>query len=111
MIEKTILNYLNEHLEVGVYMEVPENLPETFVLVEKVDSGRTNFISSATFALRSFSGSLLNAAELNEAVKEVMDGITELDEISACRFDRDYNFTDTSTKKYRYQSLYVITHY
>jgi len=112
MIEITVLNYLNTHLnDYGVYMEVPENPPVNFIVIEKVNGGVTNKVKSATFAIRSYSGTLLKAAQMNEAVKEVMEGITDLSGVSSCRLDRDYNFTDTKTKRYRYQSLFEITHY
>lgn len=111
MIEKIVLNYLDAHLDYDVFMEVPETPPTNFIIVEKVNGGISNLVKSATFAIRSYSGTLLNAAEMNEAVKSVMDNITELNGVSSCRLDRDYNFTDTSTKRHRYQSLFVLAYY
>lgn len=111
MIEIIIQNYLASRLECGVYMEVPENPPEEFIVLERTEGSRTNKLRSASFAVRSYSGTLLKSAELNEAVKEIMDGLEELDVISACKFDRDYGLNDTATKRYRYQALYIITHY
>lgn len=51
------------------------------------------------------------AAELNEKVKSAMDEIVELDEVTRCELNSDYNYTDTSRKKYRYQAVFDITHY
>lgn len=111
MIEKIVLNYLMEHIDFDVFMEVPENPPVNFIIVEKVNGGRSDLLKSATFAIRCYSGTLLGAAEMNEAVKTVMDQITELNDVGSCRFDRDYNFTDTGTKRHRYQSLFVLVYY
>ncbi|MFV0414499.1 MAG: hypothetical protein ACK5L3_14775 [Oscillospiraceae bacterium] len=112
MIEKIVLDYLTEKMQpVAVSMEVPENSALPFVVVEKTGSGRTNKIGSATFAIQSYAGSLLLAAELNEAVKSAMDDMAELAEVCSTRLNSDYNFTDTASKRYRYQAVYDITHY
>ena len=55
--------------------------------------------------------SMYAAAKLNEEVKAIMKGIIELPEVSSCRLDSDYNFTDTATKKYRYQAVFDLVHY
>ena len=51
---------------------------------------------------------LLQAAELNEQVKDAMEDIVELDSISQAELNTDYNFTDTQTKRYRYQAVYDL---
>ena len=112
MIEVTIIEYLNEALDVPVWMEVPKGSddPDEYVIVQKTGSGKSNFISHATFALQSYGGSLYEALCLNEAVKTAMDNFITRNEISASRLNSDYNFTDTTTKKYRYQAVYDITY-
>ena len=42
---------------------------------------------------------MFNAATMNEAVKEAMKGIIALPQVSKCKLDTDYNYTDTTTKK------------
>lgn len=110
MIELIILNYLNEALDVPVFMEVPEDDIEAFVILEKTGSSKTNHIPTATIALQSYGPSLYEAALLNEQVKDAVERMVELDEVSAVRLNSDYNFTDSRTKRYRYQCLYVITY-
>lgn len=110
MIELIVLNYLNDALDVPVKMEIPADPVEKYVVLEKTGSTRTNTLNTATFAAQSYAGSLAEAAELNEEVKTAIDNMIELDAISACRLNSDYNFTDTTTKKYRYQCVYVITY-
>lgn len=111
MIEETILNYLSDALDAPVSMEVPPEPPGRFVVLEKTGSSRTDHICSAVIAVQSFAESLLEAARLNERVKEAMEGLDELDEIAAVRLNIDCNFTDPSTKWYRYQAVFDITHY
>lgn len=111
MIEKIVYDYMSEVLPVPVCLEVPENPPERFVLLEKTGSGVENHIYSATIAVQSWAETLFEAAELNEQVKATMDGIVQLPEICRCRLNSDYNFTDTATKRYRYQAVFDIVHY
>ncbi len=112
MIEKVILDYLNTSaLSVTAYAQRPEVKPESYIVIEKTGSERTNRINQATIAVQSYAPTLYEAAELNEEVKDVMDGLAELEEIGRVRLVSDYNFTNTTAKDYRYQAVYNITHY
>lgn len=111
MIEKIVQDYLMANLSVPVHMEEPPNPPEEYVVVEKTGSSRENHIYYATIAVKSYAGTLFGAARLNELVKEAMDGIVELDSVCAVSLNTDYNFTNTATKKHRYQAVFDLTHY
>ena len=37
--------------------------------------------------------------------------IVEMDDISKCQLNSDYNYTDTTRKKYRYQAVYDMVHF
>lgn len=108
MIEKVILDFLNLELEVNAYMEVPERQDEEFVTIEKTGSGERDYVESATIAIQSYADTLYRAAALNEEVKKAMQKAIELEQISKCKINSDYNYTDTSTKKHRYQAVYDI---
>jgi len=111
MIEVTLLNYLADNLEVPVYMEYPEIKDSSFVVLEKTGSSNINHINRATFAIQSVAQSLYESALLNEKVKALMNNAISLDGISRSSLNSDYNFTDASTKMYRYQCVYDLTHY
>lgn len=111
MIEKTILDYLNNKLSEPCYMEEPDE-KDTFVLLEKTGSSLSNYVYSATFTIQSYATSLYEAAELNEKVKAAMLTIAdELNTISKCSLNSDYDFTDTTKKRYRYQAVFDLIHY
>lgn len=110
MIETTVLDYLSSVLPEPCSLEVPERPPVRFVVLEKTGSSRKNFINTATFAVQSYAPSLFEAAELNERVKAAMDELILLPDIFSAKLDSDYNFTDTTTKQYRYQAVYNITY-
>ena len=111
MIELILYEYLEEVLEEPVYMQRPETAPTRYVLLEKTGSSEKNHIKSAVFAFQSYAETLYEAAALNERVKEAVKGSMQLDEISSVQLNSDYNFTDVSGKQYRYQALFVFTHY
>lgn len=111
MIEIIILNHLSTELGVSVALEKPEPAPDKYVLLDKIGSGRSDRMPSATFAFQSHAKTLFEAAELNEHVKTAVDSLIMLDEIRGLSLNSDYNFTDTTTKQYRYQAVYDINHY
>lgn len=111
MVEKTVKDYLQSSLGVPVRLEEEDNLGTEYVLIEKTGSSVENHIKRATLAIQSYSMSLYGAAELNERVKEVMGKSIELDDICQCNLNSDYNYTDTTRKKYRYQAVFDVVHY
>ena len=111
MIEKTILNYLNQHLVVEVYMEQPEKPPASYVVLEKTNGGEANCINAATIAIQSYAKTMEQAMDLNEDVKAAMKEITRLPSVASAKLNSDHNFTDTSTKRYRYQAIYNMNYY
>lgn len=111
MIEKILLDHLKRALSVPVYMEVPKDPASSFVKLEKTGGGCEKHIFSAMIAVQSYATTLWKAAELNERVKEAMETACALDEICRIQLNSDYNFTDTASKRYRYQAVYDVTHY
>lgn len=110
MIEEVVRDYLAGRLDTGVYLEVPQKETD-FVVVEKTGSSEENLISRATVAVQSYGHSLFEAAQLNMRTIDAMKDIIELDDISSCDLISDYNFTDTETKRYRYQAVFDIVYY
>lgn len=111
MIEEVILNFLNKHLPVTAYLEKRPKMPERYVLFEKTGSSKRNYLTRATFAFQSYAESMYEAAKLNEELKGAAESLIVLDEISKVSLNSDYNFTDTTTKEYRYQAVFDIGHY
>lgn len=108
MIEKIVLDYLNNKLEVPAYMEMPEKQTGRFVLLEKTGSSMEDYIYTATFAIQSYGDSMYEAAALNETVKQAMNEIIDLAQVFGSKLNSDYNFTDTTKKQYRYQAVYDV---
>ena len=111
MIEIIIKNFLDTHLSVSSFLEKKEQMPLSYVLFEKTGSSKSNHLLSSTFAFQSYAPSMYEAAKLNEELKEVVERLIELNEISDVSLNSDYNFTDTETKEYRYQAVFDINHY
>ena len=111
MVEEKIRDYLAAALPVPVYMERPYQVPERYVIVEKTGSSMENQLYSVTIAIQSYAPTLYRAARLNEDVKAAAFGMLEHGDIASVRLNSDYNFTDTSTKTYRYQAVFNIVAY
>ena len=111
MIEIIIKNHLDSKLEEQVFLEKPSPSYGVYVVFEKTSSGKSNHLPSATFAFQSYGNTLYKAVELNEKVKQAVESLIELDDIRGVSLNSDYNFTDTTTKKYRYQAVFDIKYY
>ena len=108
MIEKTILDYLSSEMNpIPVYMERPLNPPEKYILIEKTGSGLLNTLFSATVAIQSHARTLYETATINDEVIEAMIGMN-VKGVTSIKLNSDYNFTDTSTKTYRYQAVFDL---
>ncbi len=111
MIEKVVYDYLSDQLDVPVYMEEPSNKPDSYVIIEKTGTSSENYIYRATMAVQSYASSLFLAAELNGKVIQSMNEMSKVKGICAVDLNSDYNFTDATTKRYRYQAIFDLVHY
>ncbi len=109
MIEIELLEYLERKLNYPIAYEY-EGLKECIIL-QKTGTANQNSVIVSTFAIQSYSTSLLKSAKLNEEVKKAMELFVEHPNIIKSKLNTDYEYTDTRTKKYRYQCVYDITHY
>lgn len=109
MLEVILKDFLEDELDIPVFLELPVNPQFPLIVIEKTGSSENEHIYSATFAIQSYDSSLYKAATLNESVKTAMESFIDEDEIASCRLNSDYNFTDTQSKRYRYQAVYDIT--
>lgn len=108
MIESIVIKYLNSKLNVNVYAEEPEEKEDSYIVIEKTGGYIENYINHATLAIKSYASSLYGASLLNEDVKKEMISIIELNDIQSSKLNSDYNFTDQTKKKYRYQAIFEI---
>lgn len=110
LIEATVISYLLTALNTNnVFAERPVNPPDEYYVIERTSGGETNHIQTATIAVQSISGSsLLRAAQMNKAVLKAMPDIIQVEDVSSCKLNTAYNFTDTETKEYRYQAVFDI---
>ena len=112
MIEDTIKNYLDYHLSAPVYTSVPKDKPDEYFVMDKTGGGIDNKIRQANITVQSYARSKYKAAALiEEANAAMMDGLITLDEVSDVQMNGSYDYTDTTIKKPRYQSVFVVTHY
>lgn len=113
MILKTILDYLNSYNGLGAtaYAETPINTPSKYILLEQIGSSKENLIKTTRIAFQSIAPTLFEAASLAEDVINAIDNAISLDIVCSVDLNSNYNFTNTATKQYRYQTVFDIIHY
>ena len=112
IIEKAIREYLLAEIpQASVYAEVPPSPDATRIEIERTGGGEEEHIRSAMVAIKSIAPTLYGAAVLHEAVLATMPLMAASDDISSVKLNSEYNFTDTTTKEYRYQAVFDIIYY
>lgn len=106
--ELIVLEGLRKALPVPVSMERHGGERGDFVLIERVGGSKEIGIERASFAIQSYSDSMNGACKLNEKVRAAMLDLINDSNVSRVDLDSDYNYTDTTTKKYRYQGVYDL---
>lgn len=113
MIETTVINYLKKKFpDEIVKAEVPKGMPDRFITVEKTGSQQLGIgLFQSTIAVQSWDTTKNKAAELSGEVCEALRSMPdEEDEVTRSK-GSDYDFTDTATKRHRYQAVFTLTHY
>ena len=113
MLEEKIISYLSTRTRLHVSNERHAGRGyREYILVQRTGGGRTNEIDRATYAIQSISViSKLRAAQICEEVKTAMEDFEQENGIFSCDLNSDYDFTNTSTKEYRYQAVFDITYF
>lgn len=110
-VEEFYVDFLTEALDVPVSGNVPEDpRPERFVTIEKTGSSTDNFVYRPVIAVQSWAETRMDAARLNELVKQAMLGSIVSPRIFRCNLDTDYYFPELELKQPRYQAVFEITY-
>lgn len=109
-IEQILIDYLNDGLGVPVYAERPKSkaCPSSYVLIERTGYSVENYIKNAMVAIQAYGQTMEEAMLLNESIIDLMGNIENDARVFCARLNSSYNYTDTTTKEYRYQSVYDI---
>lgn len=111
MIEKILLDYLNENAGVKAFAEEPEKPPDSYLLTAKIGSYCEDHIRTAQIAVQSYAPTLSAAASLNVTLIRLMESFADLDIIVRCALNSDYVYADEAARRYRYQAVFDITYY
>lgn len=112
MIEKILIAYLNNVMNVPVYAEKPiKDIPSQYIVLRQIDGGMINKINAATISFESYAESLVQAAELNDELQEKLFDVIILDEISSSTLGGSSRSIDIQTKSYCYESIFNFYFY
>lgn len=111
MIELKIKQHFDGILSVPCFFMTPEDPPVEYVLIERTGGAVENFVKNATFAFQSISGnSLLRAIQINAQVIDAANTLPTVTNIFSAQENSTYNYTDTNTKQFRYQTVFDVTY-
>lgn len=112
MMEKKARKALAAKLSVPVLLEFPKvpdefrELPEKFVVIEKVGGSVINHLRRESLAFQSYGDKLGDVIDLDEAVQKATLGMIEDKQITSIKLASNYNHTNDRMKKHRYQSVF-----
>lgn len=107
LIEQTVLEYLQSELNMSdVYLEIPDQIPELFVLFRVIERGKENQINAVTIEFMSYAQTKYEAAALDALVREAMENISTLD--LSVHFGGGNDNPDTTLKLPRYRSYFSL---
>lgn len=112
MIEKKVRKHLEKKIKVPVLFEFPKvpddfpELPEKFVVIEKVGGSVQNHLRRESLAFQSYGDKLGDVMELDESVQKGIFSLIEDNEVTSIKLASNYNHTDERRKKHRYQSVF-----
>ena len=111
LIEAQVISHLATALkDTNVFAERPDDPPAKYWIVELTGADEINHIQRATIAVQSISASsLVEAAEMCADVRKNLPLIVQTtDNLSSCRLNSAYNFTNPETREYRYQAVFDL---
>lgn len=113
MIETLIRQYIAGNTSLPVYLEEPEDKPPEYILIQKTGmSIEERKVCESSFAVQTFGISKYTAARISYDVLNFMLEIDSLPEVTNIDVNSGpYDFTDSQTHRYRYQTIYDIAHY
>lgn len=109
MIEAILIDYLEDELNIPVFVMMPDTMPQgNFIVLDRIGMTKTNHITSYTVAVQSYGSTALSAATLNESVIEAMESLLADDRFARIHLNNGNMSTDTARKLNRYQSTFEI---
>lgn len=113
MIEEIILKYIKSKLNIPAFLVAPSDKPSKYITIRKSASSGDRFIENAMIIFYCISQeSLFEASQINSELKKALyDMPYEVNNVSGVYINSDGNFTDTTTKEYRYQAIYEVIYH
>lgn len=111
MIETILKEVLETKTGEKVLLEEPGIINDRIILLERTSGGVEEHIRSAVIRIRCFEKSMYKACELCEMIRDIMLNYVDHPDISAIDLNQEYNYTDTTAKRYCYQLLFDVVYF
>ena len=110
MIEERVKVFLNAEFaqdQIPVCLEVPKDIPSTFIVFQTVARSKEDQLNGVTLEFRSYAPTKYEAALLDEKVRAAMEKLHETSDIS-CELGGGNDNPDTVLKIPRYRCYYNL---
>ena len=113
IIEARVIAHLAANLTgCTVAAEVPEDYTDALIVVSRVGEQVDNHLRRTRLAVQCYGATMLDAAaRCEDAVGALMTLPANDAGVTALRVETTYNWTDETTKRYRYQAVVHVSYY
>ena len=108
IIEKKIKDYLTSKIAYPVHTKTPKSVEERYVQFSIIDRGREDYIDAVTVEFYSYGVSMVDAAAVDEDLRNAMFDFIEEPDISHVDLGGGEYEYDTALKKDAYRSYFNI---
>ena len=108
IIEAKIKDYLSSKIPYPVHTETPKSVEAQYVQFSIIDRGREDYIDAVTVEFYSYGASMVDAATVDEDLRNAMFDFIEEPDISHVDLGGGEYEYDTTLKKHAYRSYFNI---
>lgn len=111
MVDVEILNRLKALLSLNVYMEVPDDAPEEFYVIQFVKGECRHGLAEMSIIAQSYGNTMYRACDMNKDMEAALESLITEDYIRDISRNGSYPYNKTDIKQYRYQCLFDVSYY
>jgi len=111
LFEEVLLKYMNQNMKIKSYTERSSSQEDEFYVIDRIGGSSNRSYDTSTIAIQSYAKTKYRAAKNDEAMRKCILEMVSLDNILNVELNSFYDYTDTNTKNFRYQSVFEFKHY
>jgi len=111
MVDVDILNKLKTLLSLNVYMEVPDDAPEEFYVIQFVKGECRHGLAEMSIIVQSYGNTMYRACTMSKDMEDALESLISEDYIRDISRNGSYPYNKPDIKQYRWQCLFDVSYY